>query len=249
MEKFKKSINEKNCVKIIAGIDNYDPENILKVVKAADKGGANAVDISAREDIIKLVKENTDLTVFVSSTEPEKMLMAKQNGADALEIGNFDAYYKQGKRVSAEEVKDITKKTINLVGKEILLCVTIPGHIEISEQIELAREIEALGVDFLQTEGASTIEVKSSGARGLMEKAIVSIANTAELVKNVDIPVITASGITSTTAPMAFAAGASAVGVGSAVNKLSSEIEMLATVKSITEKINSSKNSLSETSV
>jgi len=241
IENLRNSIKEKNCVKIIAGIDNYDIENVLKVIHTADKGGADAVDIAAGEDIIKLAKENTELAVFVSSTEPEKLLMAKENGADVLEIGNFDAFYKKGIRISAKEVLEITKRTVELVGKDIMLSVTVPGHINISEQIGLAQELEAIGIDIIQTEGASTIEAKSAGARGLMEKALVSVSNTIELVKNVDIPIMTASGITSTTAPMAFAAGASAVGVGSCVNKLGSEIEMLATVKSIVEAVKTEK--------
>lgn len=243
VKNLKNSIEKKNCVKIIAGIDNYDIDNILKVVRAADKGGADAIDTAAREDIIKLAKENTKLAVFVSSTEPEKLLMAKENGADVLEIGNFDAYYKQGQRITAREVLEITQRTIDLVGKDIMLCVTVPGHIEIAGQIKLAQELEAMGVDLIQTEGAATVEAKSAGARGLMEKALVSVSNTVELCKNVEIPVMTASGITSTTAPMAFAAGASAVGVGSCVNKLNSEIEMLATVKSIVEAVKSEKSS------
>jgi len=240
LENFKNSIKAKNCVKIIAGIDNYDIEKVLKVIKTADIGGADAIDVAAREDIIKLARENSELAVFVSSTEPEKLLMAKENGADVLEIGNFDAQYKEGIRISAQEVLEITQKTIDLIGQDIMLSVTVPGHIDITEQIRLAQQLEAMGADLLQTEGASTIEATSAGVRGLMEKATVSISNTLELVKNVEIPVMTASGITSTTAPMAFAAGASAIGVGSCVNKLNSEIEMFVTVKSIIEAVKTS---------
>ncbi len=249
MEALIKSIKNKNCVKIIAGIDNYDIENILKVIYAADRGKADAVDIAAREDLIKLARTNTDLAVFVSSTEPEKLLMAQENGADVLEIGNFDAYYRQGIRITADEVLKITKKTIEIVQKNTMICVTVPGHIDIAEQIELAQALEYLGINLIQTEGACTSEAKSAGARGLMEKVLVSVSNTIELVKNVNIPVMTASGITSTTAGMAFAAGASAVGVGSAVNSLSSEIEMLATVKSIVEAVKPEKILTPKTSV
>lgn len=228
-------------VKIIAGIDNFDIENVLKVAKAAEMGGADAVDISARADIIQLVKESCNIPVFVSSVDPEELLMAKENGADALEIGNFDAMYKDGVRISAEEVLEIAEKTIELVGNDVVLSVTVPGHIDIQEQIDLAVRLEEMGVDFIQTEGAATVEVQSAGARGLMEKVLVSVANTMELAKNVSIPIITASGITSNTAPMAFAAGASAIGVGSCVNKLDSEIAMLATVRSIVEAVKVSK--------
>ncbi len=224
-------------VKIIAGIDNYDMKKVFKVIKAAEAGGADAVDIAADENMIKLAKETFYIPVFVSSIEPEKLLTAKNCGADVLEIGNFDALYKKGLRITPDEVLKITQKTIALAGRKIPLSVTVPGHIDIAEQVRLALALEELGVDFIQTEGAATTEAHSAGARGLMEKALVSIANTVELAKNVDIPIITASGITATTAPMAIAAGAKAVGVGSCVNRLESELEMLAAVKSIVESV------------
>ena len=50
---FKKHLEEKRAVKIIAGIDNFDMESVKRVVTAADKTGASAVDICADEDIIK----------------------------------------------------------------------------------------------------------------------------------------------------------------------------------------------------
>ena len=167
--------------------------------------------------------------------------MAKECGADILEIGNFDAMYKKGMRITAEEVLEITYRTIELVGDDIPICVTVPGHLDIAEQVSLAEDLEDIGIDFIQTEGAATIDAKSAGARGLMEKALVSIANTVELSKNVKTPLITASGITATTAPLAFAAGASAVGIGSCVNRLESEFEMIITVKSIVEALEAAK--------
>ena len=68
-----------------------------------------------------------------------------------------------------------------------------------------------------------------------MERVELTISNTIELVRNVDIPVMTATGINPTTAPFAFAAGASAIGCGSCINKLSSEIAMIATSKQLVE--------------
>jgi Protein of unknown function (DUF561) len=44
-----------------------------------------------------------------------------------------------------------------------------------------------------------------------------------------------ASGLSSVTAPLAIAAGASGIGVGSAVNQLNSEIAMIAVVRSLVE--------------
>ncbi len=235
---FKKDLEAKKAVKIIAGIDNFDMDRVRSVVIAADRAGASAVDVSANEEIIKMAKETTSLPVFVSSIVPEDLAMAVKAGADAIEIGNFDALYKKGMRMSAMEILDIVKETLALIGKSnVFVCVTVPGHIDVASQIALAKELEELNIDLIQTEGAATVEAQSEGARGLLETASVSIANTIELARNVEIPVMTASGLTTTTVPMAFAAGASAVGVGSCVNKLKSEIEMIAAATAIVESV------------
>ena len=220
---FRKDLEAKKAVKIIAGIDNFDIERVRNVVIAADKAGASAVDVAAKEEIIKMAKETTSLPVFVSS-------------------GNFDALYKKGLRMSAEEILDIVKETLSLIGNSsVFVCVTIPGHIDIASQIALAKELEELNIDLIQTEGAATVHTTAEGARALLETAQVSIANTIELVRNVDIPVMTASGLTTTTVPMAIAAGASAVGVGSCVNKLNSQIEMIAAASAIVEAVKGSR--------
>lgn len=233
---FKQHLEEKRAVKIIAGIDNFNAENVKNVVIAADKAGASAVDVAASEEIITIAKENTSLPVFVSSIVPEDLAIAVKAGADAIEIGNFDALYKKGMRMSAIEILDIVEETLKLIGRsKVFVCVTVPGHIEIGEQIALAKALEEMNVSLIQTEGAATVEAQSNGARGLLETAQVSIANTIELARNVEIPVMTASGLTPTTVALAFAAGASAVGVGSCINKLKSSIEMMATATSVVE--------------
>lgn len=233
--KLRDELNQKTCVKVIAGINNFDMENIKKVVTAAEMGKASAVDVAAREDIIALAKELTSVPVFVSSVKPEELKMAIDNGADAIEVGNFDALYAKGLRVGADEVLEITRQTRALVGDDVFLSVTVPGHISVDEQIRLAQQLENLNVDLIQTEGAAVANVANTGARGLLETANVSIANTIEIARNTDIPVMTASGITPTTAKMAFAAGANAIGVGSCINKLNSVIEMVAVVRSLVE--------------
>ena len=233
---FKKHLEEKRAVKIIAGIDNFDMESVKKVVTAADKTGASAVDICADEDIIKAVREMTDMPIFVSSIIPSKLARAVELGADAIELGNFDVLYKSGKTFTAGEVLELAKETLSLLkGQHVFFCVTIPGEIEISEQIALARELEVLGIDLIQTEGHFSKSEQANGVRGLMERVELTISNTIELVRNVDIPVMTATGINPTTAPFAFAAGASAIGCGSCVNKLTSEIAMIATSQQLVE--------------
>jgi hypothetical protein len=233
---FRKDLEAKKAVKIIAGIDNFNVDVVKNVVSAAEMGGASAVDICYNEEIISMVKEMTSLPVFVSSIVPSELANAVRLGADAIEVGNFDALYKKGQRVSAQQVLDIVNETLRLLnGTKTFMCVTVPGHIDISEQISLAMKLEELNIDLIQTEGAATVTPSKNGARGLLQTAEVSISNTIELVRNTSIPVMTASGISTTTAPLAFASGASAIGVGSCVNKLNSTIAMVAAVKSIVE--------------
>lgn len=248
-EQLRKAVAEKRCIKVIAGIDNFDTDRVKQVVLAAEKGGADAVDICANKEIIKMVLKTTSLPVFVSSIIPEELAEAVKLGADAVEVGNFDALYNKGLRISSQEVIEIAAKTMELCGQEVFISATVPGHLNINEQIKLAQELEELGIDLIQTEGASTVDIQADGARGLLQKAHVSIANTIELVRNVNTPVMTASGITSTTVAMAFAAGASAVGIGSFVNKLNSTLEMTAAVMSIVNAIKINASSREELTV
>lgn len=235
IESFKRALEEKRAVKIIAGIDNFDTEKVKKVVIAASNSGANAVDICANPDIVAEMRHLTDLPLFVSSVKPQELAHAVILGADAVELGNFDALYKKGQSFTADEVFELAKETKKLIGDDIFFCVTIPGELKIGEQIELARKLEELGIDLIQTEGHFSNEAPSNGVRGLIERAELTISNTIELSRNIETPIMTATGINPTTAALAFAAGASAIGCGSCVNKLDSEISMLAVSKSLVE--------------
>lgn len=236
IESFKRALSEKRAVKIIAGIDNFNAESVKKVVLAADKAGASAVDICANPDIISMVRDLTDLPIFVSSVVPEELVHAVALGADAIELGNFDALYKKGISFNASQVLNLVKRTVELLdGEEVFFSVTIPGELEIGEQISLARELETMGIDLIQTEGHFSNENPSNGARGLVERAELTLSNTIELSRNIELPIMTATGINPTTASLAFASGASAIGCGSCVNKLDSEISMIAVSKNLVE--------------
>ena len=234
IESFKRALDEKRAVKIIAGIDNFDTESVKKVVMAASNSGASAVDICANPEIVAKVREMTDLPLFVSSIEPEELAHAVILGADAIELGNFDALYKKGLSFDSAHVLSLAKRTRELC-PDTFFCVTIPGELEISEQISLANELESIGVDLIQTEGHFSCETPSNGVRGLLERAELTLSNTIELSRNIELPIMTATGINPTTAGLAFASGASAIGCGSCVNKLDSEISMLAVSKSLVE--------------
>ena len=233
---FKQHLQEKKAVKVIAGIDNFDIINIKKVVSSAENSGASAVDICAKEEIVKEIRSMTELPLFVSSIVPEELVKAVDLGADAIELGNFDVLYKKGISFTAQDVLRLTKETIALLGdRETFFSVTIPGEISITEQISLARELETMGVDLIQTEGHFSKDSQADGVRGLMERAELTISNTIELARNIEMPIMTATGINPTTAPFAFAAGASAIGVGSCINKMDSTLSMMATIRNLVE--------------
>ncbi len=233
---FRQHLTEKRAVKVIAGIDNFDIENIKKVVTSAEQTGASAVDICARPEIISEIREMTDMPIFVSSIVPSELVKAVELGADAIELGNFDVLYKKGMSFSAEEVISLVKETIDMLGDmRTFFSVTIPGELAIAEQIELARKLETMGIDLIQTEGHYSLDSQADGVRGLMERAELTLSNTIELSRNIDLPIMTATAINPTTAPFAFAAGASAIGCGSCINKMDSTLSMMATSRSLVE--------------
>ena len=238
IEVFRKHLREKRAVKVISGINNYNLDKVAKICRAAQRGHASAVDIACDINVYKTARNNTKLPVFVSSIHPFELLDAVKWGADAIEIGNFDALYKEGKSFSADEVYDIVLETMSLINNyDVFTCVTIPGNIDISEQINLAKKLELLGIDLIQTEGLKKSTDSSNPSAHLVSYAQATIANTLELMQHTALPIMSASGITAKTAPLAFASGASAVGVGSAVNKLSTEVEMAASVMAVVSSI------------
>ena len=233
---FKEHLSAHRAVKVIAGIDNFDIDNIKKVVNAAQMAESSAIDICADEHIVSEIRNMTDLPLFVSSIVPSELVRAVELGADAIELGNFDVLYKKGVSFSKEDVLNLVDETLSLLGNNrVFFSVTIPGEISVSDQIELARNLEARGIDLIQTEGHFSADNQADGVRGLMERAELTISNTIELSRNIEMPIMTATGINPTTAPFAFAAGASAIGCGSCINKMNSEISMIATAKQLVE--------------
>ena len=233
---FKEDLAAKKAVKIIAGIDNFDIENVKKVVKSAEVAGASAIDICADETIVSEIRNMTDMPMFVSSIVPSELVRAVELGADAIELGNFDVLYKKGVSFSKSDVLRLVDQTLEMLGENrVFFSVTIPGEISIADQIELARELSERNIDLIQTEGHFSADKQADGVRGLMERAELTISNTIELTRNIEIPIMTATGINPTTAPFAFAAGASAIGCGSCINKMNSELSMIATAKQLVE--------------
>ncbi len=222
------------ALKIISGLTNFDRDRVAAVVKAADRGGASFVDIAADAELVRMAKQLTRLPICVSAVEPEKFVSAVAAGADLIEIGNFDAFYAQGIRFEAAEVLALTQQTRSLL-PNITLSVTVPHILTLDQQVQLAEALVNAGADIIQTEGGTSSQPIHAGTLGLIEKAAPTLAAAYEISRSVAVPVLCASGLSSVTAPMAIAAGAAGVGVGSAVNQLNSEIAMVAVVRSLVE--------------
>lgn len=225
-------------LKVISGLNNFDSKRVAATVKAAHHGGATFLDIAADADLVRMAKKLTDLPICVSAVEPEKFLKAVAAGADLIEIGNFDCFYAQGIRFEADEVLALTKQTRALFPR-ITLSVTVPHILTLDQQVQLAEELVASGADIIQTEGGTSSKPQNIGSLGLIEKAAPTLAAAYEISRTVSVPVLCASGISSVTAPLAIAAGAAGVGVGSAINQLNSEIAMIAAIRGLVEAIGS----------
>lgn len=228
------ALNQGRALKIISGLNNFDADRVAATVKAAAQGGATFVDIAADPNLVRLVKQLIQLPVCVSAVEPEKFVTAVAAGADLIEIGNFDSFYAQGRRFEAEEVLALTQVTRSLL-PTITLSVTVPHILPLDQQVQLAEELVKAGADLIQTEGGTSSHPTHAGTLGLMEKAVPTLAAAYEISRAVQVPVLCASGLSSATAPLAIAAGASGIGVGSAVNQLNSEVAMIAAVRSLVE--------------
>ena len=233
------ALTQKNALKVISGLNNFDRKLVSAVVKAADAGGATFVDIAAEPKLIETIRSLTNLPICVSAVEPGLFVDAVNAGADLIEIGNFDSFYSQGIRFEAAEVLELTQKTRSLL-PNITLSVTVPHILALDEQVNLAEQLVQAGADIIQTEGGTSIQPANAGVRGLIEKAAPTLAAAHSISHAVDIPVLCASGLSSVTVPMAIAAGASGVGVGSAINQLNSEVAMIAVVRSLTEALHRS---------
>eukprot|EP00250_Pteridium_aquilinum_P008590 c18059_g1_i1 orf=255-1232(+) len=225
----------RRAFKVISGLQNFDAKNVASVVMAAEKGGATHVDIACSVDLVKLALQLASLPVCVSSVEPEAFLPAVEAGAHMVEIGNYDMFYLKDNRIfSAEEVLDLARKTRRLLPSTVL-SVTVPHTLSLDEQVKLAEMLENEGVDIIQTEGGTSSSPSNPGVHGLIEKAAPTLAAAYSISKAVEIPVMCASGLSDVTAPLAIAAGAAGVGVGSAINKLNNEVSMIAAVRRIAD--------------
>jgi hypothetical protein len=233
------SLKKKNCLKVISGINNFDLKQVMDIAEAAYYGQATCIDICAEPRIIKSVLEKySDLPVFVSSVKIEELKVAQEMGADVLELGNYEAFHQEGIFFESKDIIKLSKELVK-IRKHSLLSVTVPGHLEISEQIKLASELEELGVEIIQTEGAALTPSSKPGILGQIEKVCLTLANTLEISKVLEKTyLLTASGLNPDTASLAIASGASGIGAGKYISKKQSALEKIAAIQALKNSIN-----------
>ena len=228
-----RSLEQRSALKVIAGLMNFDAASVALVARAAGHGGADLIDVACDPELVSLaIRESGGVPVCVSSVEPEQFPAAVAAGAVMVEIGNFDAFYPEGRVFGAEEVLALTRRTRELL-PQVVLSVTVPHVLPLDQQEQLAVDLVAAGADLIQTEGGTSARPFSAGSLGLIEKAAPTLAAAHCISRAVDVPVLCASGLSAVTLPMAIAAGAAGVGVGSAVNRLSDELAMVAVVRGL----------------
>jgi thiamine monophosphate synthase len=226
---------DRRLLKVIAGLTNRDAASVLRIARAAAAGGGDLVDIACDPDLVRQVaKACPGLPICVSAVDPELFPAAVAAGATMVEIGNFDAFYPLGRIFDAAEVLELTRRTRALLPGTVL-SVTVPHVLPLVQQEQLAVDLEAAGADLIQTEGGTSARPFSAGTLGLIEKAAPTLAAAHAISRAVSLPVLCASGLSAVTLPLAFAAGATGVGVGSAVNRLDDELAMLAVVRGLRE--------------
>ena len=228
------ALANRRALKVISGLQNFNTDSVRRVVKAAEIGGASWVDIAADPALIELARQETQLPICVSAIEPDLLKKAVDSGADFVEIGNYDSFYASGRQFSPVEVLELTRATRALL-PTTLLSVTVPHTLPLDRQAELAEQLEGQGADFIQTEGGTSSNPNHAGTLGLIEKAAPTLAATFEISRAVSIPVLCASGLSTVTVPMAIAAGAAGVGVGSAISRLDNDVSAIAQVRALVE--------------
>ena len=239
--------NSKQVVKIISGIDNLNINEILEYIRVCEINKATYIDIVANPKIVYFIKQMTNLPICVSSIDVKSLYNSVVAGADLVEIGNFDVFYQYGINLSYKQILFIAKQTRNLLPYTDI-CVTIPHIFTINQQIELALQLEDLGINIIQTEGRISettyldLFKKTNNSKNTLANSIIkasSALSSVYLLSNaVSIPIIASSGISSLTAPMSFAYGASGIGIKSEISKFSNISEMSLRINEIMNSLN-----------
>lgn len=233
-EKLKSSFIQRKAVKVISGIDNFNMNKILKIIHACEISQATYIDVVANPKVVSFIKSISSLPICVSSIDPKLLYKSVLVGADLVEIGNFDIFYKNGIYLSSDQVINIARQTRHLLPCTDI-CVTIPHTMTLYEQINLATKLEHLGINLLQTEGSISHAARNKlyGVKTLKDNILYSASTASAALSSVyaiskatNLPVIASSGINALSASIALSYGASGVGLRSAIDKFENIVDM-----------------------
>ena len=243
-QKIQEELSHKSLLKVISGLNNFDPESVKKISEAAFLGGADLIDVACKPELVESAIAISSLPICVSSVDPKSFTNSVKAGASLIEIGNYDSFYQKGITFSKEKVLNLTKETKDIL-PNVPLSVTVPHTLPLDRQVDLAVKLVFEGADIIQTEGGKSSNPYNSGIQGLFEKSVPTLAATFAINKefenqSIHIPIMSASGLSEVTCPLALSCGASAVGVGSVVNKLDDLVSMIAVVRGLKESLKNS---------
>ncbi len=238
--KVRKALKSRSALKVISGINNTNIDSVIKIVQAADLSQATYVDIAANPRLVDNVKHLSNLPICISSINPLDIYNCLIAGADIIEIGNYDFFYKNSLYLTAEQILSLVLE-VKLFAGNVDICVTIPYHISLSSQLELAKELEIVGVNLIQTEGVANLcEFKYLNSNldisNINNTFLPSLLSTYMISKVIKTPIITASGCKNLVSSVAFNYGASGIGLGSSLKKYQNITDM---VKYINQSYNS----------
>nr|YP_010155886.1 hypothetical protein K4Y23_pgp178 [Cumathamnion serrulatum]QQY85296.1 hypothetical protein [Cumathamnion serrulatum] len=232
----------KKIFKVICGLSNVNINELINTIKAAELANANYIDLVANTKIVSIVKNITNLPICVSSIDPIELYNCILAGADLVEIGNFDSFYKKNILFSPSQILELAKETRRLI-KSKDICVTIPYTLKLIEQVSLAKQLESIGINIIQTEGCNIYNSNSYSSKNsqIMKSAInasYSLCSTYVVSNSVNIPVITSSGLDLISSSIAFYCGASGIGIGSNIIKQKNIYDMYLYINEIRNSIN-----------
>lgn len=237
--KFVNSLKFKKIIKIISGLSTLNFAKIYQMVKSAEISEADYIDVAANTKIITLLKKITCLPLCVSSIDPIELYNCSVAGADILEIGNFDIFYEKKLSFSSFDILKLAIETRRLIQNKFI-CVTIPNTLSLYEQIVLAKKLEKLGVNFLQTEGLSCSYIKNLPinysedfvSRSIYQSAL-TLSSTYILSRAVNIPIISSSKINCLSSLTSILCGSSGIGIKSVIYNKKTVYEMYYSIKEI----------------
>lgn len=220
-DSLKQAFQSKTALKVIAGIDNTNVSQVIKIAKASQLANATYLDIAANVKLVKLIKSFSNLPICVSSVDPIDMYNCISSGADLVELGNYDSFYKKGIYLNSDQILALFKE-VRLLLPSIDICVTIPYYLDVFEQIHLAKKLDLLGANIIQTEGMANISYIQSTSNVCNisfshspNSFIPSLLSTYILSNVTKVPILASSGFKNITSSVVKFYGASGVGISS----------------------------------